>query len=295
MKKNLGVPLPFEGETTIALFHKHEVRRAFHDGEWFFSVTDVIAAVTESTRPAKYWADLKKKLLDEGGAELSDKIGQLKMAGPDGKMYSVHAANTETVFRIIQSIPSPRAEPFKRWLARVGFERLQETRNPELAIRRAIVTYQLLGYPDDWINARIKTIASRNELTGEWKKRGVTEGIEYAVLTNVISTETFDMPTQGHKEYKGLAKRDNLRDHMTDIELILTMLGEKSTVSIAIARDAQGFAENNNAAHAGGKIAGGARRKLEAELGRSVVSPENFLSNKETQEQLVDGASKLLE
>lgn len=233
--------LPFEGEMTVTLFKDKEVRRVFHDGEWFFSLVDVMEAITDTASPSRYWADLRTKLTAEGYDQLFDGIEKLKMPGADGRERGTDAASTETLFRIIQSVPSPKAEPFKRWLARVAFERLQEARNPELAIRRAVVGYQLLGYPNDWINARIRTITSRRELTSEWSRRGVQKGLEYAVLTNVISQETFDKSTQDHKDYKGLAKADNLRDHMTDIELILTMLGEKSTASIAMARDARGF------------------------------------------------------
>ncbi len=287
---NDGASLPFEGETQIALFKEKQVRQVFHDSEWYFSITDVIEAVTDSQRPRQYWSDLKRKLAEkEGFREVYDKIVQLKLPSADGKEYVADAASIETVLRIMQSIPSPKAEPFKRWLAKVGFERLQELHNPELSIKRAIVAYQLQGYPDDWINARVKTITSRNELTGEWSKRGVKEGLEYAILTNVISTETFDLGVQQHKEYKSLDKGDNLRDHMTDIELILTMLGEKSTTSIAVARDAQGFGQNKEAAQAGGKVAGTARKHLEAQLQRSVISPQNYLPGNKSPKQLIDG------
>lgn len=290
--------MPFEGETTVALFKDKAVRRSFHNDEWYFSLVDVIAAITDSASPSRYWTELRTKLLDEGYDERDQPFGgieRLKMTAADGKERETDAANTETLFRIIQSIPSPKAEPFKRWLAKVAFERLQETRNPELAVKRAMVTYRLQGYPDDWINARIKTIVSRNELTSEWARRGVKEGIEYAVLTSVISEETFSKKPSEHKDYKGLSRNDNLRDHMTDIELILTMLGEKSTTSIAVARDAFGFEENKGAARSGGMVAGDARRKLERELGRSVVSPENYLPESVTQDQLVDGAKELFD
>ena len=287
--------LPFEGELQTNLFKPSgkTVRKVFHNDEWYFSVVDVLEAVTESDRPRKYWSDLKAKLAKEG-SQLSEKIGQLKMPSPDGKEYLTDAANTETIFRIMQSVPSPKAEPFKKWLAKVAFERIEENRDPEKAIQRAVLTYKLKGYPDDWINARIRTILSRKELTSEWAKRGVKEGLEYAILTNVISQETFNKNTQEHKEHKGLAKADNLRDHMTDIELILTMLGEKSTASIAIARDAKGFEQNKIAAHTGGQIAGGARKNLERELQRSVVSKENYLPNKDNQNHLIDEGRKLI-
>lgn len=297
MGKKNKVQLPFEGETSIDLFKPtgKEIRKVFHNDEWHFSIVDVIVAITDSDRPRKYWSDLKRKLSKEGAVELSEKIGQFKMPSQDGKERETDAANAETLFRIIQSIPSPKAEPLKRWLAKVAFERLDESRDPEKAIRRAMLAYRLKGYPDDWINARVRTILSRKELTSEWSKRGVKEGYEYAILTNVISQETFNLGTQEHKDYKSLEKADNLRDHMTDIELILTMLGEKSTTSIATVRNAQGFEENKSAAHSGGKIAGGARKNLEKQLGRSVVSEENYLSDRDQQDQLVDGAGKLLE
>ncbi len=290
------VQLPFEGETSIDLFKPtgKEIRKAFHDGDWYFSVIDVIEAVTDTKRPAKYWSDLKSKLAKEGDNQLSERIGQLKMPSSDGKEYLTDAANIETIFRIMQSVPSPKAEPFKKWLAKVGFERIEEARDPEKAIRRAMIAYRLKGYPDDWINARVRTILSRKELTSEWAKRGVKEGMEYAILTNIISEETFDLRTQEHKEHKSLGKSDNLRDHMTDIELILTMLGEKSTVSIATVRDAQGFEENKSAANSGGKIAGDARKNLEKQLKRSVVSKENYLPEQDRQDQLVNGDGTLL-
>ncbi|WP_078409443.1 BRO family protein [Dehalococcoides mccartyi] len=286
-------PLPFEGETQTDLFRPSgkPIRKVFHNDEWYFSIVDVIEAVTESSSPSRYWNELREKMRQETGDELFAKIEKLKMPSADEKQRETDAANTETLFRIIQSIPSPKAEPFKKWLARVGFERIEETHDPEKAIQRAMITYKLKGYPDEWINARIRTILSRKELTGEWAKRGVKEGLEYAILTNVISQETFNKSTQGHKDYKNLTKADNLRDHMTDIELILTMLGEKSTVSIAIARDATGLDANKSAAHVGGKIAGDARKNLERELGRSVVSKENYLNNKSVQDHLIDEGS----
>jgi len=297
MNRKIQRPLPFEGETAIDLFKPagKEIRKVFHNGDWYFSIVDVVEAVTDSNRPRQYWTDLKSKLSKEGSNETYDRIVQLKMPSPDGKERETDAANTETLFRIIQSIPSPKAEPFKRWLAKVGFERVEETRDPEIAIRRAMVTYRLKGYPDEWINARMRTILSRKELTSEWSKRGVKEGIEYGMLTNVISVETFEIGVREHKEYKSLDTSDNLRDHMTDIELILTMLGEKSTASIAIARDAQGIDENKMVAHAGGKIAGDARKNLEKELQRSIVSSKNYLPSKDTQDHLIDEGGKLLQ
>jgi len=273
-----------EGQLDLVPFKKHDIRRVLHEDEWWYSVTDVIAALTGSERPRKYWADLKRQLSEkEGFYELSENIGQLPIPGADGKLYRSDVATTETLLRIIQSVPSPRAEPFKRWLAKVGYERIQEIQDPEIAIKRAILTYQIQGRTDDWIEKRIRSIVARKELTSEWKKRGVKEGQEYAMLTNVISENTFGMHTQRHKKYKGLAKAHNLRDHMTDLELILTMLGETSTKEIAQRRDARGYFQNYQAANTGGRIAGTARREIESQTGRPVVSKQNFLGSKKRQ------------
>lgn len=280
--------VPFrEGELQVSMFKSKEIRRVYHKDEWYFSVVDVIEAITDSDRGRKYWSDLKAKLKREG-AQLSDEIGQLKLPGADGKEYLTDVANTETMFRIIQSVPSPRAEPIKRWLARVGYDRMTELQNPEITLRRVIMGYRLQGYSDEWIEVRLKTIQSRKELTDEWDARGI-EGKEFAILTNVISEETFGMGVRQHSTFKGLGKGNNLRDHMTDLELILTMLGEVSTTNIARTRDAQGFPENENAAHDGGRVAGDARRNLETQLGRPVVSPSNHLRPQHDQETLPDG------
>jgi DNA-damage-inducible protein D len=267
-----------EGEIHSVLFKKAEVRKVFHNGEWWFSVVDVIGALTESHRARKYWSDLKRQLADkEGFSELSEYIGQLPLPGADGKSYVTDVATTETLLRIIQSVPSPRAEPFKRWLAKVGFERIQEAQDPEIAIKRAIVTYQLQGRSDDWIEKRVRSIVTRKELCSEWRKRGVTEGMEYAVLTNVISMETFGGVTiKNHGLMKGLGKGHNLRDHMTDLELIFTMLGEKSTTEIARVRDARGFRENKTAAQSGGRVAGKARKQLETKLASASFRRRTF-------------------
>jgi len=269
-----------EGESQLVIFKGQEVRKVLHDGEWWFSVVDVIAALTGSQRARKYWSDLKSQLSEkEGFSELSAQIGQLPLPSPDGKSHPSDVANIETLLRIIQSVPSPRAEPFKRWLARVGYERILEIQNPEIAIKRAILTYQLQGRSDDWIEKRIRSIVVRKELTSEWKKRGIEEGKEYAVLTNVISMNTFGVDTKGHGRVKNLpaAQAARLRDHMTDLELIFTMLGEKSTTEIARSKDAQGFGPNLQAAKAGGQVAGVARKQLENETGVSVVSRKNFI------------------
>jgi len=269
-----------DGELQTVLFGKVEIRKVCHNGEWLFSLTDICGALTGTDRPSKYWTDLKAQMTDkEGFFELSDEIGRLPLPGADGKSRPTDVGNTETVLRIIQSIRSPKAEPFKRWLAKVGYERIQEAQDPEILIKRAILTYQLQGRTDDWIEKRIRTIVSRKELTAEWKKRGVQEGNEYAMLTNVIAQETFGVGTERHKRIKGL-KSQNLRDHMTDLELILTMLGETSTKEIAVQKDAQGLYQNHGAAKAGGTIAGSARKQIEAQTGKPVVSSQNFLGNR---------------
>ena len=286
-QSNSPEPIP-EGEVQVSLFKSKEIRRVLHEDEWFFSVIDVVEAVTDTNRPRQYWADLKAKIIKEGASELYDKIVQLKMPSPDGKERETDAANAETIFRIIQSIPSPKAEPFKHWLAKTAYERIEEFQNPEIAIKRAMLDYQIQGRTDEWIKARVRTIMSRTELTDEWKKRGV-EGVQYGVLTNVISKETFSIDTTEHKEIKGLTKKHSLRDHMTDMELVLTMLGETSTAELARAKNAQGFEENKGVARSGGKIAGDARKNLERQLGHPVVSRSNFLPKKPDQPELKEG------
>lgn len=270
--------------TKLAIFQGKEIRKAFHNDEWWFSVVDVIEILSGSDRPRKYWSDLKKKLVKEGCAEVSEKIGQLKMQAPDGKSRLTDAANTEGLFRIIQSIPSPKAEPFKLWLAKVGYERVKEIEDPELASKRTRELYKAKGYSDSWIEKRMRGIAVREELTNEWQKRGVQEGKEYSILTAEISKATFGMTPTEYKEFKSL-KQENLRDHMTDLELIFSMLGEAATTEIAKNTGAQGFPENKNAAQKGGKIAGDARGKLEIESGKKVSSKENYLE--EVQEKRV--------
>ncbi len=266
-----------DGELELVPFKKDGIRRVCHNDEWWYSVVDVVSALTGSERGRKYWSDLKTKMIEkEGFSELSDEIGQLPMPGADGKMYRTDVANAETILRIIQSISSPKAEPFKRWLARVGYERIQEAQDPEVLIKRAIMHYTVQGRSDDWIEKRIRSIVARKELTAEWAKRGVKEGTEFAMLSNIISQQTFGVGAEQHKRVKGL-KSQNLRDHMTDMELILTMLGETSTKEIAQQKDAQGLLQNADAAKAGGDIAGGARKQIEAQTGQKVVSSQNFL------------------
>ncbi len=268
-----------ELQQRIAIFKGKQIRKIIHNNEWYFSIIDIIEVLTESTNPRRYWADLKRKLSEnEGFIQLYDKIVQLKMQSSDDKKYQTDTANTETIFRIIQSIPSPKAEPLKKWLAKVGYERIQEIEDPELASKRMRTLYKAKGYPDDWIEKRMRGIAIRETLTNEWEQRGVKEQREYAILTAEISEATFGLKPTEHKKLKSL-KRENLRDHMTDLELIFTMLGEASTTEIAIQQDAQGFQENKTAARAGGNIAGNARKELEEKSGRQVVSASNFFSH----------------
>jgi DNA-damage-inducible protein D len=263
-------------ETNIAVFRGKEIRKTLYKNEWWFSIVDVAEALTGSERPRRYWNDLKKKLLQEGYGELSDKIGQLKLPSSDGKLYETDCANTETMFRIIQSIPSPKAEPFKRWLAKVGYERVQEIEDPELGTKRTRALYIAKGYSDDWIEKRMRGIAIREELTDEWKKREVGQEREYAILTSEIAKAAFGVTPSEHKKIKGL-KRENLRDHMNDLELIFFMLGEAATTEITRVDDAKGFKENKQTARKGGEVAGKAREDLERKTRKKVVSPENYM------------------
>jgi len=266
-------------ETKIALFQRKEVRKALHENEWWFVITDVVAALTDSADPADYLKKMRKR--DEplaeafkGGGQIVPPLG-LEFDTAGGRQL-LQCWNTEGIFRLIQSIPSPKAEPFKRWLARVGYERVQEIENPELATQRTRALYKAKGYSDDWIEKRVRSIAIRDELTDEWKKRGVREQRDYAILTAEISKAAFGLTPADYAKLKGL-KRENLRDHMTDLELIFSMLGEAATTEIARNKDAQGFPENKRAARSGGTVAGSARRDLEKKSGRKVVTRENFL------------------
>ncbi len=270
-----------EGEqsTQIALFKGKEIRKTIHDNQWWFSVIDIIEVLTDSGRPRKYWSDLKKKLVKEGYDEVSEKIGRLKLVSADGKCRATDCADTETLFRVIQSIPSPKAEPFKRWLAKVGYERIQEIEDPELATRRTRALYKAKGYPDDWIEKRMRSIAVREELTDEWKDRGIEESKDYAILTAEISKAAFGITPLEYRKIKGL-ERQNLRDHMNDLELIFSMLGEAATTEITRSKDTQGFDENKQAAIEGGSVAGTARKELEAKSGKKVVSGKNYLPGK---------------
>ncbi|MBI5392046.1 Bro-N domain-containing protein [Candidatus Woesearchaeota archaeon] len=266
-------------QNALVVFQDKKIRRIWHNNEWYFSVVDVVGILSESTDPRTYWKVLKHRLLEEG-SEVVTNCNQLKLLATDGKFYETDCANVQTLFRIIQSIPSPKAEPFKQWLAKVGYERVQEIENPELAQKRMKELYKAKGYSDEWIEKRVRGIAVRQELTDEWKNRGVEEGREYAILTNEISKATFGKTVDEYKEFKGLQK-ENVRDHMNDLELIFTMLGEASTTKIAQSKDAQGFVENKDAAQKGGTIAGNARENLEIASGGKVVTSENYLDEGE--------------
>lgn len=264
----------------LVAFQDKKIRRIWHNDEWYFSVVDVVVALTDSSNPRNYWNMLKKREA-EHGVELSTICVQLKLKSTDGKFYATDCANTESMFRIIQSIPSKKAEPFKRWLAKVGYDRVQEIENPELAQKRMKELYKAKGYSEDWIEKRVRGIAIRDELTDEWGKRGVKTKKEYSILTAEISKATFGLTPSEYKRFKGL-KRENLRDHMDDLELIFTMLGDASTTKIARKKDALGFDENKDAAKGGGTVAGVARKELEKRSGERVVTSENYLREMES-------------
>ena len=271
--------LPAEAQNKIVVFGAKRIRRTWHEEQWFFSVVDIIGALTDSDNPRNYWNMMKARERKQSDVQLSTFCVQLKLTSADGKSYKTDCVNTESAFRIIQSIPSPKAEPFKRWLAQVGYQRVQEIENPELAQQRMKELYQEKGYPPDWIEKRMRSIAIRDELTDEWKQRGIKEQKDFAILTAEISKATFGLTPTQYKDLKGL-QRENLRDHMTDLELIFTMLGEAATTEIARNRDAQGFVPNKVAAHDGGTIAGNARRQLEQKSGKKVVTRQNYLTDK---------------
>ena len=272
--------IPDTPENHLVVFQEKAIRRTWHNEEWWFSVADVVETLVDSADVRQYIKKMRSRdpMLD---ANWGTTCTPLPLLAPDGKMRATHCANTEGLFRIIQSIPSPRAEPFKRWLAQVGYERVKEIENPELASARARELYQAKGYPQAWIEKRLRSIAVRGELTDEWKTRGVQEGREYSILTAEIARATFGVTPGAHSRLKGLDKvktGNNLRDHMTDLELIFTMLGEAGTTEIARRKDAKGFADNRTAAKEGGTIAGDARRALEAKSGKPVVSKQNYLA-----------------
>ena len=261
--------------TQIKIFEEKKVRTIWdaENEEWYFSVVDAVAVLTESDRPRKYWNDLKKKLQQEG-SELSEEIGQLKMPSSDGKMYKTDCMNTEQLFRLIQSIPSPKAEPFKLWMAQVAKERLDEMQDPEQGIQRALLEYRALGYSENWINQRLKSIEIRKDLTDEWKKHGLKEGIQFATLTDIIYKTWAGKTAKEYKEFKGL-KKENLRDNMTNKELVLNMLAELSTKEISESSNPKNFSDHMQNAVDGATIAKNARIELEQKTGKSVVTPLN--------------------
>ena len=263
---------------TTAIFEGRDVRRKWDEKKelWYFSIIDVIAILTGSTIPKRYWSDLKIKLNSEG-SEVYEKIVQLKFLAKDGKYYATDVADTETLLRLIQSVPSPKAEPFKLWLAKVGYERLEETTDPEIAINRALKTYLQKGYSLNWINQRLKSIEIRKELTDEWEKGGIQEGLEFAILTNEITKAWTGMTTKEYKKVKNL-KKENLRDNMTNLELVLNMLAETSTTEISKHKNPKNLEENKKVAQAGGNVAGNARKEIELKTGKKVISKTNAKS-----------------
>ena len=273
----------------IVVFSDHKIRRIFHENAWWFSVIDVVQVLTESVNSRDYWYKMKVRVRAEEGSELSTLCRQLRLQAPDGKMRETDCANTEGLFRVIQSIPSPRAEPFKRWLAKVGYERIQEIEDPELAQERAREIYKAKGYDDAWVEKRMRGIQVRAELTNEWNGRDVGGAKEYAILTAEIAKATFGMTPTEYKQHKGL-ERENLRDHMSDLELIFSMLGEASATEITREKDAQGFDQNKSAAQEGGEVAGSARKDLEARTGKRVITNQNYLelAQKQIKSEIVD-------
>src|SRR3990167_995473 len=271
-------------ETAMVMFKDKNIRRVWHNDEWFFSVVDICAALTESADENGYWGKLKQRLVAESDQVVTFCHG-LKLPAPDGKLRETDCANTEGIFRIIQSIPSPNAEPFKRWLAKVGYERVQEIEDPELATKRTRALYKAKGYSDDWIEKRMRGIAIREELTDEWKHREVGKDREYAILTAEISKAAFGMTPSEYKKFKGLT-RENLRDHMDDLELIFSMLGEASTTRITRAKNAKGFPQNKQVAREGGAIAGNARHQLEQKSGQKVSTAQNYLKTPQNKKLL---------
>tara|TARA_Y100000310_G_C20689203_1_gene821109 strand:- start:972 stop:1799 length:828 start_codon:yes stop_codon:yes gene_type:complete len=263
-------------KNNLAVFQGGDIRRKLYKGEWYFSVVDVIHVLTDSPTPRQYWGKVKSREFKQ--IELSPIWVQLKLQSKDGKSYSTDCANTKAIFRIIQSIPSKKAEPFKKWLAKVGYERVQEIENPEIGQNRVKKYYELKGYPKDWIDKRIRGIAIRQELTDEWKNREVQEEKEFAILTNEISKATFDKNVKEYKKFKRLkGKNQNLRDHMNDWELILTMIGEKATTDITTSRNSKGFKQCKASAISGGSIAKNTRKEIEQKTGKKIISHKNYL------------------
>ena len=260
-------------EKSLIVFQDKKIRRIWHDEEWYFSASDITSALTDSKNELAYWRKLKQR-----EPQLVTICHALKLEAKDGKFRYADCVNTKNAFRLIQSIPSPKAEPFKQWLAKVGYERIQEIENPELAHDRVKEYYELKGYPKDWIDKRLRGITIRQDLTDEWKSRGVQEQEDFAILTNEISKATFGKTVQEYKQFKQLKKKNlNLRDHMTDWELILTMVGEKATTDITISKDSQGFEKCKDSAVEGGTISKNTRNELEQKIGKSIISKDNYL------------------
>ena len=274
-----------EEKNKLVVFQDKNIRRIWHNNEWFFSVVDIIRALTESVDAKDYWYKLKQRDSESSEIELSTFCRQLKLTAEDGKLRETDCANTESLFRIVQSIPSKKAEPFKIWLAKVGYDRVQEIQDPELAQKRMKELYKAKGYSEEWIEKRVRGIAVRQELTDEWKNRDVKEGEEYAILTNEISKATFGKTVEEYKEFKGL-KKENLRDHMDDLELIFTMLGEASTTRIARNKDTRGFVQNKEAAKEGGMVAGIARKELEQRSNEKVSTSDNYITTPEKRKRI---------
>jgi len=264
----------------IVLFQSKNIRRIWHKEEWYYSIVDICRALTDSSNPRDYWYRIKKRAHSEEKIKLSTICRQLKLDSSDGKKYKTDCSNTEGVFRIIQSIPSPKAEPFKMWLAKVGYQRVEEIENPALAQERMKKTYEQKGYSKDWIDKRLRGIAIRQNLTDEWKDRGIKEHTDFAILTAEISKATFGITPSEYKNLKNLPEKSksNLRDHMDDLELIFTMLGERVTTEISKEEKPETFDKNRNVAKRGGRVAGNARKETEKELGRSIITKTNFLA-----------------
>lgn len=277
----------------IQLFEDQKIRTAWDEEkeEWYFSIVDVCEVLSGTDNPRRYWSDLKRKLKKEGAAQLYEKIVQLKMIAPDGKRRLTDVADTEQLLRIIQSIPSPKAEPFKLWLAEVGRERIEETIDPELSIERALETYLKKGYSREWINQRLQAIQVRKELTDEWENRGVQKGIEYAILTDEITKAWSGMSTRQYKNLKGL-KKENLRDNMSTTEIVLNMLAEVSTTEISKAEKPQTFEENRHVAKKGGAVAGTAREQLEQQIGQSVITSQNAAQLNQVVTDVIEGVAE---
>ncbi len=267
-------------DKSLVVFQDKNIRRIWYNGGWYFSVIDIVAVLTDSVDAKDYWYRLKKREQESNGTELSTFCRKLKLPSKDNKYYKTDCANTKSMFRIIQSIPSKKAEPFKRWLAKVGYERVQEIENPELAQERMKQLYEQKGYSKDWIEKRLRGIAIRQQLTDEWKTRGVNEHLEYAILTNEISKATFGKTVEEYKKHKGL-ERENLRDHMNDLEIIFTMLGERVTTEITRTKNSKGFSRCKRASKEGGQVAGNARADAEKKIGKPIISKQNYLDEPE--------------